>query len=190
MKIDAPITLSPGKLAMQYTYRAVQHQASANFLSSQSLSDIIAITAEAEALGLVMQACLNSLHSIDGFKVLDDAGHTLYAASLAANLVGTHGSDPGMRDYYSPTVKILGHGQASPITLGSGRCSFLMFTGDSYAMNPGEKYLPGPDLALLALIAHLDDSAVLWADFYGQAAKWTGKVAAQFNAHEQKRSGN
>lgn len=188
--ILAPGTLSPARLALKYAYRTVRHQVSVNVLAGVNVNNLTVMRAAAIELAVATQGVLNSDHIIDGWAILTHEGQSLYEESFASVYVGTHGSSPGMPDYYSPTVKVLGKGRNSGLNTGTGRTSYVLFTGSTYPVPAGSKYLSGPDTALLALIDVLNNSDVVWADYFGQKANYSGRIAVQFNAHEQKRSGS
>jgi hypothetical protein len=188
--IAAPPTLSPGKLALVYDMSGVPHQASVNFIDGVNVNDITTIAADAQTLAGFVGAVLPDTCNITGFKVLSPEGLTLYAAALSSNVVGTHTTNPGMPEYASPTIKIMGHGAPVSLFSGSGHCSLMLFTSNAYTLVPNSKQLNAFDGPLLALMGHLNSNLRYWADFYGQHADTTGKVFVQFNAHEQKRTGS
>lgn len=188
--ILAPPTLSPGKLALEYQLGSILHQCSVNFIDGVDLNDETTIAIDALHLANLVKTVLPVTMDIIAWKVLSPEGQTLYVQSFASAIGGTHGTDPGLRAYLSPTIKILGKGVPTNVLQGSGRTSLMIFVSNAYTVLPGEKYLPVIDSPLQDLMDDLNSYLRYWADFYGQHADTTGRVACQFNAHEQKRNGS
>ena len=188
--INAPGTFSPGKLALSYSVNGFTHQCSVNFIDGVDLNDISTIAIDADHLSDLVVDLLPANGRIYGYKVLSPTGQTLYASSFASVKTGTHPQAGQFPPFNSPTIKILGRGVPTNVLLGSGVTSLMIFTGWAYGIIPDEKYISNPDAPLAALIADLDSYLRYWADFYGQHADTTGRVAVQFNAHEQKRNGS
>ena len=187
--ILAPITRSPGKLAIDYHYGSVEHQVSVNFIDGVDLNDISTIQIDADHLADQLEGVLPPTATWGGFRVLTPQGATLYRGSLSSTHVGTHGTDPGMRAYYSPTLRIMGRGAPTNVFQGSGSTYVELFVRNAYAFQPGDKRFVGVDAALTAFITDLRTYLRYFADFYGQHADPTGDVFVQFHGHEQNRTG-
>lgn len=187
--ILAPPTRSPGKLALLYRLGSIAHQASVNYIDGVDLNDINTIQIDADHLNDLVQAVLPSTFTTYGWKLLTPEGQTLYASSLNSPGPGTHGTNPGMPAYRSPTLKIMGKGAPTNVLTGSGRTSFMLFVSNAYNLVPGQQVNLSPDTQLQALMTDLNSYLRYWADFYGQHADTTGLVQVQFNAHEQARNG-
>jgi hypothetical protein len=188
--ILAPPTVSPGKLAITYHAGIATHQASVNYIQGVDISNLAAIQTDADQLSDRMALVTPPTVGFDGWKLLSPDGQTLASGVLTAPGPGSHGTDPGMRAYQSPTIKILGTGIPASVLTGNGRTSLLLFVMNAYALNPLMKRLSPIDTPLTTLVDFLNASTRFWADFYGQKAAYTGRVHVQFNAHEQKRTGS
>ena len=187
--INAPITRSPGKLAIDYHYSSIDHQVSVNFIDGVDLNDISTIQIDADHLADALEPVLPNSAQWAGFRVLTPQGQTLYRGSLSSSHVGTHSTDPGMRAYNSPTLRIMGRGAPTNVFQGSGMTYVELFTRNAYSFFPGDLRFTTADASLAAFINDLRTYLRYFADFYGQHADPTGDVFVQFHAHEQNRNG-
>lgn len=190
MRLTAPSTRSPGKLAIMYNNTLTRHQAVVNFITGVDIEDVATIRTNADALGEIIKACLTNTETLTGFRILASDGSRLYEENFASAKVGTHAVATGVPAYYSATVTIPGNGVPTLLAAGSGRTIFRLFTRNAVAFPIGGKYLATPvDAAFVALQNHLKTNLRYFADFYGQHADPSGVFACQFNAAIQRRIG-
>jgi hypothetical protein len=187
--IAAPTTRSPGKVAIDYRYGGVTHQVSVNLINGVDINDISTLQIDADHLADQLEPVLPAPATWSGWRLLSPSGQTLYRAALSSVHVGTHGTNPSMPAYFSPTLKIMGRGAPTSVLAGSGMTYVELFVRSGYTFNPGDHVLGYSDAALDSFIADLRTYLRYFADFYGQHADPTGDIFVQFNAHEQERTG-
>ena len=187
--ILAPITRSPGKLAIDYHYGSVTHQVSVNFIDGVDINDISTMQIDADHLADQLDNVLPPSAVYTSWRLLSPTGQTLYRAGLSTTHSGAHGTQPAMAPFFSPTLRIMGRGAPTSVLDGSGTTYVELFVRNAYTFLPGDKRLGYSDAPLVAFIGDLRSYLRYFADFYGQHADPTGDVFVQFHAHEQERTG-
>lgn len=186
-----PATLSPGFLYIKYTHQGlVTHTARWAFIDGVDIADTVNLRAEANRIAISMRAAVPPSFSLTDWGILNRDGSLFYEEPFTSPIAGTHGTVAGSDDYFSRTITFTGHGLAPAPGVCAGPSRSVLFVGNGYHFNVGQKRISAAvDTGLLAYWTALNTSTYLPADDYGQQFPFRGSGTVQFNAHTQRREG-
>lgn len=190
MALPQPVTRSPGKLSIVYTMGALTHSAGAHLVSGVSIGDIASLRIEAVAMATAAQPLLYTAGNIQGWRVSNELGETVYEESFPVPFGGTWAGGGGSVSE-SNSQGYVGKGVATTVGLKSGvtRTTFFVGAIDTSAELAARTPITEADARFGPMLLLLNSSATIGADFYGQKASYKNYINNQINAHYQKRYG-
>ncbi|HKH21941.1 MAG TPA: hypothetical protein VKB53_13930 [Gammaproteobacteria bacterium] len=155
------------------------------------ITDIANLGAEAQAIADLLRAIMYVNFTITDWGIKEPNGSTYYSAPLATPRAGTHTAATGAQDLFSTTVTLTGKGDAIAPGVCTGQFRSVIYVGAAYEHARGTKKITvAGDLQLGLLVARLNASVYVGADFYGQTGQYRGLATVQYNAHTQKHAGS
>jgi hypothetical protein len=183
---------SPGHLVLFYHHDAgPDHTVSMGLNRTVDISSISPLRVEANALAFLFSACNTVKFTWLDWGIRLPDGSLYYREPLTAPITGSHAVATSAQNLFSSTVTLTGKADAISVGDCTGQFRSMIFVGAAFEFVQGEKARPSSaDTAIAALIARLNLSVFVPADYYGQTGSYRARFTVQYNAHAQKRNGS
>lgn len=188
--LPQPSTVSPGRLVLLYTVGVLQHEIGTNLVAGTDLTGVSAFRTAAQAFRDIIKDQLTSISYVQGWKVTDLAGTTLYEEDFPEIATGVRVPLNEEVASQATTLTLTGKGRP-PIGQAQGQTKVVFFPGtfDTLNWRDNRAATDAGAIDMGNLREWLVNEDLVGADHYGVKATWHDYMVIQVNSHYQKKYG-